>query len=162
MKKIYGMVFVFGCAGAPLVWPAQEAKTAEAPKAAEAAPAPTLWSAADLKWTDIAAIPGARQAVLWGDPAKEGFGKLNRWTAGTEVPLHYHPFEVRGVVLEGTVTLTPEGGAAKELGPGSYWHMPGKVRHVTTCKPGADCVFLTTSRLRYETRMAPAAKAPRP
>ena len=77
---------------------------------------------------------------------------------GTEVPLHFHPFEVRGVVLEGTMTFTPEGAAARELGPGSYWHVPGRVKHISTCKPGADCLFLTTSRMRHETRMAPARK----
>jgi quercetin dioxygenase-like cupin family protein len=158
MKKRNVMVLALACAGASMASWAQEAATAAPPKAAEAVASPTLWSASELKWTDIAAVKGARQAVLWGDPEKEGFGKLNRWPAGAEVPLHYHPFEVRGVVMEGTVTITPEGGAAKELGPGSYWHLPGKVKHVTTCKPGADCVFLTTSRMRYETRMAAAKK----
>ena len=148
MSKRTLVLFVLACA-APLATRAQEPKTADAAKAAE----PVLWPASELKWTDVPAIKGARNAVLWGDPEKEGFGKLNRWPAGTEVPLHFHPFEVRGVVLEGTVTIMPEGGAAKELGPGSYWHLPGRVKHVTTCKPGADCVFLTTSRLRYETRM---------
>ena len=158
MKKRICCLFVLAAAAWPIASRAQTA-AAEAPaKAAEAVAAPTLWSASELKWTDIAAVKGAKQAILWGDPAKEGFGKLNRWPAGAEVPLHYHPFEVRGVVLEGTVTITPEGGAAKELGPGSYWHLPGKVKHVTTCKPGADCVFLTTSKLRYETRMVAAAK----
>ena len=58
----------------------------------------------------------------------------------------------------GSMTFTPEGGTAKELGPGSYWNMPGRLKHVSTCKPGADCLFLTTSRMRHETRMAPAKK----
>lgn len=158
MKKRYLIVLALGCAGAPLTASAQEAQKEAPAKAAEAAPTPTLWTASELKWTDIAAVPGTRQAILWGDPAKEGYGKLNRWAAGTEVALHIHPFEVRGVVLEGTMTFTPEGGAAKELGPGSYWHMPGRVKHVSTCKPGADCVFLTTSRMRHETRMAAPKK----
>lgn len=133
---------------------AQETKAAPQGEKAQPAPAqPTLWPAADLTWKDSPSVQGGRQAVLWGDPEKDGYGRLNRWPAGSEVSLHYHPFEVRGVVLEGTVTITPEGGAAKELGPGSYWHLPGRVPHVTTCKPGADCLFLTTSRMRHETRM---------
>jgi quercetin dioxygenase-like cupin family protein len=159
MMKRGVMLFVLACASAPFAVRAQATKTAEASaKAPETVAPPTLWSASELKWVDNPAVKGARHALLWGDPEKEAFGKLNRWPAGTEVPLHLHPFEVRGVVLEGTVTITPEGGAAKELGPGSYWHLPGKVKHVTRCKPGADCVFLTTSRLRYETRMASATK----
>jgi quercetin dioxygenase-like cupin family protein len=144
-------------AAAALTAAAQQTETAAPPEKAAVA-APTLWPASELKWTDNPAVKGTRYAILWGDPAKEGFGRLNRWPGGTEVPLHIHPFEVRGVVLEGTVTITPEGGATKELGPGSYWHLPGKAKHVTTCKPGADCVFLTTSRLRYETRMAGPSK----
>jgi quercetin dioxygenase-like cupin family protein len=159
MEMRYLMVLALGCAAAPLAAWAQETKTAEPPaKPVAAVAAPTFWPASDLKWTDNAAVPGAREAVLWGDPAKEAYGKLNRWKAGTEVALHFHPFEGRGVVLEGTMTFTPEGGAAKELGPGSYWHIPGRMNHVTTCKPGADCVFLTTSRMRHETRMVAAPK----
>jgi quercetin dioxygenase-like cupin family protein len=164
MKKRSAFVLALAFSGASTLAAAQEPATAAPPKPeatprAAAAPAtPTLWSASELKWTDLAAVQGAKEALLWGDPKKEAFGKLNRWPAGGEVPLHYHPFEVRGVVLEGTVTITPEGGAAKELGPGSYWHMPGRVNHVTTCKPGADCVFLTTSRMRTETRLVPAKK----
>jgi quercetin dioxygenase-like cupin family protein len=114
--------------------------------------------AAEIEWTDATNVKGARAAVLWGDPKAEGYGQLNRWPGGAEIPLHWHPFETRAVVLEGTLTVGIEGRAMKELGPGSYLHLPGRVAHVTTCKPGAECVFLTTSRLRYETRMgAPKA-----
>jgi len=159
MSKWCRVLFALAFAAVPLVAAAQETKVAEpAAKAPEAAPQPTLWPASELKWVDNPGVKGARHALLWGDPVKEAFGKLNRWPAGTEVPLHYHPFEVRGVMLEGTLTITPEGGAAKELGPGSYWQLPGRGKHTTTCKAGADCVFLTTSRLRYETRMATATK----
>lgn len=158
MKKT--MLLALVCAAAPMVVAAQATKKAEPPaaKAAAVSATPTLWSASELKWTDNPAVKGARQAILWGDPEKEGYGRLNRWPAGAELSLHYHPFEVHGVVLEGTVTLTPEGGTAKELGPGSYWHMPGHVGHVTTCKPGAECLFLTTSKMRHETRMGSPRK----
>lgn len=142
--------------------PALEAQTATAEPPAAAAKKepekkePILWAASDLKWTEDGGIPGARTAVLWGDPAQEGYGKVNRWPAGTEAPLHWHTFETRSVVMEGTLTVTVEGGSARELGPGSYLYMPGKVKHVTTCKPGADCVFMTTSKLRFETKRAAA------
>jgi hypothetical protein len=140
--------------------PVVEAQTATAePPAAAARKEPEkkqalLWPASEIKWTDDSAIKGARTAVLWGDPAQEGYGKINRWPAGTEAPLHWHTFETRSVVMEGTLTVTLEGESARELGPGSYLYMPGKVKHVTTCKPGAECVFMTTSRLRFETKLA--------
>lgn len=109
--------------------------------------------AADVEWTDATNVKGGRTAVLWGDPKTEGYGQLNRWPGGAEIPLHWHPFEMHAVVLEGTLTVGIDGAAVKELGPGSYLRLPGRQAHVTTCKPGADCVFLTTSRLRYETRL---------
>lgn len=125
-----------------------------APAASAAKKEPVLQTPSQMTWVDEPAIAGAKTAVLWGDPKTEGYGKINRWQGGTEVPLHWHTFETRSVVLEGTLTVTLEGAAARELGPGSYLYMPGKVRHVTTCKPGADCVFMTTSRLRFETKVA--------
>jgi quercetin dioxygenase-like cupin family protein len=112
-----------------------------------------LRPAAEIEWTEAANVKGARTAVLWGDPKTEGYGQLNRWPGGAEIPTHWHPFDVRAVVLEGTLTVGISGAPVKELGPGSYVHLPGRIAHVTTCKPGAECVFLTTSRLRHETRM---------
>jgi quercetin dioxygenase-like cupin family protein len=117
-----------------------------------------LWPAAEVKWTEAANVKGGQAAVLWGDPKTDAFGQLNRWPGGAEIPLHYHPFELRALVMQGTVTIGVEGAPVKELGPGSYAYLPGKVAHVTTCKPGAECVFLTTSRLRYETRMGSPRK----
>lgn len=144
---------------------ALEAQTATAEPPAQAAEKkepekkePILWQASELKWTEDAAIKGARTAVLWGDPAREAYGKINRWPAGTEAALHWHTFDTRSVVMEGTLTVTVEGGATRELGPGSYLYMPGKVKHVTTCKPGAECTFMTTSRMRFETRTAASKK----
>jgi quercetin dioxygenase-like cupin family protein len=156
MKKL---IAVLACAvAAPLLAMPQEPQPAASPAAKQApaareAPAITMSPAAELKWTDSPVVKGGRVAVLWGNPEKEGYGRLNRWPGGSEVALHYHPFEVHGVVLEGTITLTPDGGTARELGPGSYWHIPGRVPHITTCKPGADCLFLVTSKLRHEVRM---------
>jgi hypothetical protein len=36
-----------------------------------------------------------------------------------------------------------EGQKPKELGPGSYFFIPGEVKHTTGCKAGADCIMYT-------------------
>lgn len=132
---------------------AQEWKPLRVDEADSKAGEAVVRPAAEIEWTEASNVKGARTAVLWGDPRSEAYGQLNRWPGGAEIPLHWHPFEVRVVVLEGTLTVGTSGAAVKELGPGSYVHLPGRLSHVTTCKPGAECLFLTTSRLRYETRM---------
>ena len=33
-----------------------------------------LWAPAELKWTDIPDVKGAKQAILWGDPNKGAHG----------------------------------------------------------------------------------------
>ena len=57
------------------------------------------------------------------------------------MPLHHHTSENKGVIVSGTLVVTPEGGSARELGPGSYVALPGGMKHTTACKAGADCVI---------------------
>ena len=156
---VLAVLALAGTAGAQEPKPvgADEAAAKAGEKTSEAVVRP----AAEIEWTEASNVKGARNAVLWGDPGSEGYGLLNRWPGGGEIPLHWHPFEVRMVVLEGTLTVGTSGAAVKELGPGSYVHLPARLAHVTTCKPGTECVFLTTSRLRYETRMG-APRGARP
>lgn len=111
---------------------------------ASASPKPTephLWAPADLTWTEDPEMHGAKMAVLWGDPAKGAYGALNRWPSGTVVPLHWHTHANDGVVVSGTLVIKLEGSAPKELGPGSVVSIPGGVKHETSCKAGADCLF---------------------
>lgn len=111
---------------------------AQAP--AKAPARPVFRTAAQLKWVDVPDAKGVQEAVLWGDPAKGAHGSQNRFAAGTELPLHTHTNSMRGVILSGTLVITPEGGKAAELGPGSYFLAPGGMNHMTSCKAGADCV----------------------
>lgn len=147
-KTLSLAVLALACAAASA---AQEWKPLSAGEAE--AGAAVIKPADELTWKDTESVKGGRTAVLWGDPKEEAYGQLNRWPGGAEIPLHWHPFELHAVVLEGTLTVSVEGAPVKELGPGSYLRLPGRLAHVMTCKPGAECVFLTTSRLRYETRM---------
>ena len=103
-----------------------------------------------MNWLDNPAVKGAQQAILWGDPAKGGYGALKRIPAGTVLATHFHTNDTRVVDVAGTIAFTLEGGPAKDLGPQSYASVPGGVRHAATCKAGADCVYFETSTGAYD------------
>ena len=91
-----------------------------------------LWPSAAIKWADSPAAPGAKVAVLWGDPTKGAYGALKQVPAGTVLAAHTHSNASHVVVVKGTVTLDIEG-KKTALGSGSYTMIPGKVPHSATC-----------------------------
>ena len=58
----------------------------------------------DLKFAPSKVVPGAYNAVVWGDPAKPGemYIVRNRFTPGTFSPPHFHPETRYITVLKGT------------------------------------------------------------
>lgn len=108
---------------------AQEAKTA------------VVWPAAEIKWSDSAAMKGAKIAVLWGDPKTGAYGALKTLPGGAMLALHTHTHDQRVIGVSGTIVLALEGAAAKDLGPGSYAFIPGGAKHKADCKAGTDCVY---------------------
>jgi quercetin dioxygenase-like cupin family protein len=51
-----------------------------------------------------------------------------RLKAGSELPLHSHPYEQTGYLLAGRLRLHI-GGEAREAGPGDSWSIPSGVPH---------------------------------
>lgn len=115
---------------------------------------PVLKTPAEMKWKEVPDVHGAQQAVLWGDPQKGASGLLTKFKAGTEVALHSHTSDLRSVVISGTLIITLEGQAPKELGPGSYGFEPGGSKHTTACKAGADCMIFTQAPRPFDVVMA--------
>lgn len=102
-----------------------------------------LRAASELKWVDAPGATGVQQAVVWGNAQKGGHGSFAKFAAGTEIPLHTHTAAGRSVVISGTMLEGLEGQERKELGPGSYFFIPGDVKHTTACKAGAECIIYT-------------------
>ena len=100
-----------------------------------------VWPAADIKWSDNPAIPGAKIAVLWGDPKAGAYGALKTLPAGSTLRLHTHTYDQKVLPVSGTIVLSIYGGASKELGPGSYAFIPGGLKHSADCKAGAACMY---------------------
>ena len=115
---------------------------------------PIVWSASDLKWTDNPAIKGARQAVLWGDPAKEAYGALKSVPAGTALAAHTHSTLTRFVVISGTLEFGIDGGQPRSLGPQAYGSIPAGVKHSARCQSGSPCVYFETAPAAYDLKPA--------
>ena len=134
--------FVLICCAVALASGAAVAAEAKAPAKGHAMhhTAATLWPADQIKWPPDPDYKDIMVAALWGDSSKGAYGALEKWAAGTEIALHTHSFETKGVVVSGTLAITMNG-KTTEIGPGSYVLMPANVQHATACKAGAGCVF---------------------
>ena len=69
--------------------------------------------------------PGVHMYPLFGDAVQLSLVDLD---SGAVVPLHSHPHEQLGYVVEGRVTMTI-GGVDHPLGPGDAYQIPGDVEH---------------------------------
>ena len=122
-----------------------------------AAPTASIVTAGELKWVDVPDTP-AKMATVKGDAAKGPHASFIKLPAGFSAPLHSHSADHDVVVVAGTLTMTVEGGAAKKLGPGSWFEFTGKKKHVTTCDAGADCVLFIVAKGAWDLVPAVAAK----
>src|SRR5438105_12697362 len=91
---------------------------------------------ADLKWGDAppGLPPGAKLAVLAGDPNKKGLFTVRLQTpAGYKVPPHTHPTSEHITVISGTFNLGTgekvDEAVGKELGAGGYMVVPPGMKH---------------------------------
>ncbi|MCY3772318.1 MAG: cupin domain-containing protein [Gemmatimonadetes bacterium] len=72
--------------------------------------------------------PGVSIAVAGGDRAQMSFVTL---TPGSQVPMHDHPHEQMGVVLEGEFVMVI-GEESRTIKTGDKYVIPGGVRHGVT------------------------------
>lgn len=126
------------------------------------APAKAKFVAAEeVKWDDVG---GPKLGNLWGDYKKGPYGALMKLPAGFTSPAHTHSGTYEAVEISGTTShwlKGEDGSKAKKMTPGSYWQMQGKVEHISSCAPGADCVFYVWQKGKFDFTMAKedAAKA---
>ena len=95
-----------------------------------------LYPAETIEWkAGPAAIPpGAKMAVLEGDPTKEGpFVVRFQFPDGYHIPPHTHPKTERVTVISGTMLLAMgenlDRSAAKTLTAGTYGFWPAGMKH---------------------------------
>ena len=69
--------------------------------------------------------PGARTRTFWGEQMLFSLVEVD---ANSEVPLHTHPHEQGGIIIEGELEMSV-GGEVKLLKPGDMYIIPGNVEH---------------------------------
>lgn len=154
-RKLALVAAGFGLAAIPMLLAAQTPANTKSQKITGT----TLTAADELKWTPMTDIPGAQMAAVWGDPAKEAHRVFFKFPSGMKAPVHTHTNGDRGVVISGTLSLTPEGGAAKKLPPGSFFSMAGGIKHSTAVEGDAPCIFYVEREGPWDVVMATEAGA---
>jgi quercetin dioxygenase-like cupin family protein len=108
-----------------------------------AATEPVLLDSASIKWGDVPpAFPrGAKMAVLYGDPSKEGLFIVRlKMPANYTVQAHWHPTDESVTVVSGTCSFgMGDKFDAKQLrnfAAGSFVVAPAKHNHFVTSKKG--------------------------
>ena len=100
-----------------------------------------LYPPTTIEWKEgpAALPPGAKVAVLEGDPTKEGpFVVRLQFPDGYHIPPHTHPKTERVTVISGTMLLAMgdnlDRSAAKTLGAGTYGFWPAGMKHTAWSK----------------------------
>lgn len=90
----------------------------------------------DLKWGEVSPglPPGAKMAVLAGDPTKKGLFTVRlQAPAGYKVPPHTHPTAENITVISGTFNVGTgdkfDEAAGKSLQAGGFVVMPAEMKH---------------------------------
>ena len=70
-------------------------------------------------------VPGARTRTFWGEQMLFSLVEVD---SNSEVPLHTHPHEQGGIIIEGELEMSI-GGEVRLLKPGDMYMIPGNVEH---------------------------------
>jgi len=135
LAAVLGCLWVFGSSAS-----AQE-KKAPAKKPAAAQPMHVVMSEADIKWGDAPPNfpPGAKMAVLQGDPSKTGMFTIRlKVPDGYKVAAHWHPTAENLTVISGTFNLGTgdklDETKTTAMTAGAFGSMPAKMRHFAWTK----------------------------
>lgn len=109
-----------------------------------------MMSMDSMKWMEIPDSGGVMVSPAWGDMNKGAHGAFVKFPAGATHPVHTHSNDVKGVVLMGSFTYTPEGGEEMKMGPHTYFMIPGKVKHASGCAEGSECVLFQVGDKKFD------------
>ena len=95
--------------------------------------------------------------TAYGNTFESDHGTMGEFPGNFETPLHTHSYSYHAVVIEGVMTNPMQGqsGKAKELGPGSYWFVPGEQAHSTACVSDSPCKFYMHQQVPFDFAMVP-------
>ena len=133
MKKI---IVLFVATAAISSWVLATGQEESVPSKAAAKTEHKIVTPADIQWGDAPAglPPGAKLAVLDGDPNKSGsFTVRLKTPAGYKIPPHTHPTAERVTGISGTARIGMgekfDETTAHEIAPGSFVVLPANMAH---------------------------------
>jgi len=110
-----------------------------AARAAESAHA--MLTPGEIRWADAPPVlpPGAKLAVLYGDPAKDSLFVVRlKMPAGYKIPAHWHPTDENVTVISGSFLMgmgeALDAGQTRPYPAGSFVTMPAKTNHFALTK----------------------------
>jgi hypothetical protein len=118
-------------------------------------------------------VGGPKITSLTGNYKKGTYLGLMQLPGGFTSPMHHHSGAYEAVQIKGTSThwlVGEDGTKATKMTPGSYWSMPGKLPHVSSCAAGEDCLVLLIQKSKFDftpltaegKKLPKEAKAPAP
>ena len=109
-----------------------------------AADMPGPVNANEIKWGAAPPVlpPGAKMALLAGDPASTGFISIRlKLPPGYKIPPHWHPTDEHVTVISGSLALgmgdVIDPKKSKTLTPGGYGVAPANMHHFALSQHGA-------------------------
>ncbi len=143
MKRTLAFAITMGliCAVGSLLLGQEKAAPAAKKTTVAKKPAHVIMNPADLKWGDAPPVfpPGAKMAVLQGDPGKPGLFTIRlKGPDGYKVAAHWHPTTEHVTVISGTFYLGTgdklDETKGTAMGPGAFTTMPAKMHHYAWMK----------------------------
>ena len=96
---------------------------------------------------------GIKLAGITGNFKKGTYVGLLSIPAGFKSPMHIHSGAYEAVEIKGTSShwlVGEDGSAAPKMVPGSYWSMPAKLPHVSSCDKGEDCLVVIWQKSKFD------------
>ena len=98
-------------------------------------------------------VGGPKLAAITGNPMKGAYVGLLQLPAGFTSPMHIHTGAYEAIQIKGTSShwlVGEDGSKAAKMVPGSYWSMPAKLPHVSSCAAGEDCIVLLMQKTKFD------------
>lgn len=96
---------------------------------------------------------GIKLAGITGNFKKGTYVGLLSIPAGFKSPMHIHSGAYEAIEIKGTSAhwlVGEDGSAAPKMVPGSYWSMPAKLPHVSSCDKGEDCLVVIWQKSKFD------------
>lgn len=118
---------------------------------------PVFKTASEIKYFKPMDGAPIQFGMAYGNTFESDHGTLGKFPGNFETPFHTHTHSYHAIVIEGIMTnpMKNQTGKIKEMGPGSYWYVPGGQAHSTACVSDSPCEFYMHQQVPFDFAMVP-------